>query len=131
MKKDIRRIEVYISADGVAECVYDPHLAPLVAMLGARIERISHIEPTGWLRRWLFHRVRGCFGDKGRAAAWTRHWRCRWRVNFAPTGGDLCFTNEDGEPFESHAAGVAYEAPVALQFIKGLKGANQDARSLA
>ena len=131
LKGATRKIEVYISADGTAECVYDPHLLPLAVKLGAQIERISHIEPTKWLLRWLFHRIRGCFGDRGRMAAWTRRWCCRWRVNFAPTGGDLCFKDQAGEPFRSHAAAVAYEAPIALQLVKGLKGANQDARSLA
>ena len=131
LKGATRKIEVYIGADGTAECVYDPHLLPLVAKLGGQVERISHIEPTGWSQRWLFHRIRGCFGDDGRMAAWTRRWRCLWRVNFAPTGGDLCFANRDGKPFRSHAAAVAYEAPIALQFVQGLKGVNQDARSLA
>lgn len=42
--------------------------------------RMSHVEPVSWPLRLLFHLVRGVVADSSAAAAWTRGWRCLWRV---------------------------------------------------
>jgi hypothetical protein len=51
--------------------------------------RASHVEPaTFWTRVW-FHIIRTLVSDKSRVAAWTRNWKCLWRVNTAPVGGPI------------------------------------------
>lgn len=53
------------------------------------VARASHVEPDSWLFRFLFHRLRRVFGDKGRMSEFTRHWPCLWRVNTQPVGGPI------------------------------------------
>lgn len=49
--------------------------------LGTRtIRRASHIWPVHPVKRAIFHALRRLFGDKGRAAAWTRTWSGPWGV---------------------------------------------------
>lgn len=52
-------------------------------------QRASHVEPDSWLLRLLFHAIRGRTEDASRLAAFTRSWRCLWRVNTAPVGGPI------------------------------------------
>jgi hypothetical protein len=42
--------------------------------------RASHVEPTSWPLRLLFHLLRSVVRDDSAAAAWTRGWPCTWRV---------------------------------------------------
>jgi hypothetical protein len=42
--------------------------------------RASHVEPVSWPLRLLFHGIRSVAHDDSAAAAWTRSWRCLWRV---------------------------------------------------
>ena len=45
-----------------------------------RLRRASYIEPYSLPLRLLFHCIRACVRDDSRFAAWTRSWRCLWRV---------------------------------------------------
>jgi hypothetical protein len=49
--------------------------------------RASHVEPSNFVFRTLFHFLRQIFGDKGRVSDWTRAWPVIWRVNTKPTAG--------------------------------------------
>lgn len=52
-------------------------------------KRASHVEPADFLTRVWFHIVRHFVTDKSRIAAWTRTWKCLWRVNTKPVGGPI------------------------------------------
>jgi hypothetical protein len=52
-------------------------------------KRASHVEPATFWARVAFHILRTFVTDKSKIAAWTRTWRCRWRVNTAPVGGPI------------------------------------------
>jgi hypothetical protein len=43
-------------------------------------QRASHVEPTSWPLRLLFHAIRQFVRDDSAAAGWTRGWPCTWRV---------------------------------------------------
>jgi hypothetical protein len=62
-----------------------------VFLEGAEVvtKRASHVEPTGFWTRIAFHILRSCVKDDSAVAAWTRTWRCTWRVNTAPVGGPI------------------------------------------
>lgn len=51
--------------------------------------RASHVEPTGFWLRVVFHALRTFWGRKTQVAAWTRNWKCMWRVNTSPVGGPI------------------------------------------
>jgi hypothetical protein len=51
--------------------------------------RASHVEPAPFWERQAFRLLRTLFPDTGRVAAWTRTWRCLWRVNTSPVGGPI------------------------------------------
>lgn len=42
--------------------------------------RASHVEPVSIPLRLAFHLIRWSVADDSRLAAWTRGWRCLWRV---------------------------------------------------
>ncbi|PWT76232.1 MAG: hypothetical protein C5B59_07110 [Bacteroidetes bacterium] len=52
-----------------------------------KTQRASHVEPDNAVLRLVFHAVRSLVSDASRIAAWTRTWRCLWRVNTKPTAG--------------------------------------------
>ena len=83
-------------------------------------QRLSHIEPTNAVKRWAFHRLRRLFGDEGRVSDWTRRWRCQWRVNFAPTNGDIYDRDDQGRPFLDRSSAVAFEERQALHYLRRL-----------
>jgi hypothetical protein len=62
-----------------------------VFLEGAEVvtKRASHVEPYDFWLRILFHILRSCVKDDSALAAWTRTWRCYWRVNTAPVGGPI------------------------------------------
>ena len=51
--------------------------------------RASHVEPADFPTRVWFHILRRFVSDKSAIAAWTRNWRCLWRVNTQPVGGPI------------------------------------------
>ena len=67
-----------------------------------RLRRASYIEPCSLPMRLLFHAVRACVRDDSRFAAWTRSWRCLWRVRII--GGPVLAAT-----FRDRAAAIRYE----------------------
>jgi hypothetical protein len=58
--------------------------------LGERITtRASHVEPYELLPRLLFMAIRYFVHDDSKLAAWTRGWKCPWRVNLSPIDGPI------------------------------------------
>lgn len=51
--------------------------------------RASHVEPANWALRFIFSLLRTLSADTSVVAAWTRTWRCLWRVNTKPVGGPI------------------------------------------
>ena len=51
--------------------------------------RASHVEPHNFWLRIAFRILRTISGDKNTIAAWTRNWRCLWRVDTRPVGGPV------------------------------------------
>lgn len=111
------RVEFHIGADGRTQCLYTEALAPLAKRLGARTERISHVEPVNPTLRVLFYLVRRLFGEDGRSGRWLRTWKCRWRVNFGPIGGRIFERDEAGKPFANRQAAIDFEIPLATVFL--------------
>lgn len=80
---------VRIAPDGTVQFIDKPVMAPLKAQGPAVLRRASHVEPAAAVLRWAFHLLRRAFGEAGAAAAFTRAWPCRWRVNLSPSGGPV------------------------------------------
>jgi hypothetical protein len=51
--------------------------------------RASHVEPANWALRFIFSLLRTLSADTSIVAAWTRTWRCLWRINTSPVGGPI------------------------------------------
>ena len=51
--------------------------------------RASHVEPAYFWQRVAFSVLRKLTPDTSRIAAWTRTWKCLWRVNTKPVGGPI------------------------------------------
>lgn len=77
---------VFIEKDGTTKGLVSP--VTQLLRLG-NIRRVSHIEPTNAVLRWLFHCVRYQVADTSYLAAFTRCWPCQWRANIVngPTMG--------------------------------------------
>jgi hypothetical protein len=72
--------QVFLKSDG----------AEMFRTLGITVtRRASHVEPDTWALRILFHAIRKAVRDTSRVAAWTRTWRCRWRIDASPIGGPI------------------------------------------
>lgn len=70
-----------VREDGSIQTLGDP--PPEIASLGTvKRKRISHIRPVQQPKRAAFIALRWLFGDRGKVAAWTRTWQCRWEVQF-------------------------------------------------
>lgn len=122
------RIEFHIK-NGVAQAMLTEEAKPLAAQLGASISRISHVEPVQPVLRWLFYLIRYWFGEDGETGRWLRTWRCRWRVNFGPIGGDVFDRDEAGKPFADRQAAIDFEIPRAVLFLKEGKHASLNSQS--
>ena len=74
---------IYLNPDGTAE-----HLGTEdFGLNGERhVRRYSEIVPSLPLPRLAFRFLRGCFGDKGVVAAWTREWKGPWTARILETG---------------------------------------------
>lgn len=71
-----------------------------------RKTRVSRVVPTEAVARLLFDTVRACCSDQSSMAAWTRGWKCQWRVVI------------DGEcygPFADRPAAIAFEKELIYQ----------------
>ena len=69
----------------------------------SEVRRVSEIVPEQPVLHALF-RVLRWMGDDSRLAAWTRVWRCRWRLHIFHTG--------ETNVFEDRAAAIRYEKNV-------------------
>jgi len=58
-----------------------------------RTRRISTILPCTAAKRCAFRVIRWLFGDRGRAAAWTRRWSGPWKATILATGESAVFEN--------------------------------------
>ena len=74
---------IYIGHDGTIKFLgCDP-----IGLQGTTTtKRFSHIRPVSLLLCILFRIIRRWFGDKGKAAAWTRLWPCEWEATIITTG---------------------------------------------
>jgi hypothetical protein len=64
--------------------------ADIFLELGTTVtKRASHVEPATFWARIAFHILRTLVADDSSIAAWTRTWKCRWRVNTSPVGGPI------------------------------------------
>jgi hypothetical protein len=96
-----------------------PSVEELSKRLGGGVKRrLSHIEPTSRLKRWFFHLLRQSFGDEGPVSDWTRRWKCRWQVNFAPSGGALFVCDDEGRQFCSRDDAVTFEERRSLHYLR-------------
>ena len=80
---------IAVNPAGVITFVSDDLFAGLVACGDATICRASHVEPVNGFKRTLFMILRGCVGDTGPIAQWSRSWCGSWRVDLAPSGGPI------------------------------------------
>lgn len=85
MKKHVVRI----GPNGEIQFIDKPELAGLKSEGAATKRRASHVEPCSRPLRWLFHLLRGVFGEAGAVAAFTRAWPVYWRINLTPSGGPV------------------------------------------
>jgi hypothetical protein len=69
-----------IQPGGRVEFVAHNGLEPLLAQGIATQRRASHVDPVNPWLRVAFHAVRRLVRDDSALAAWTRSWRCQWRV---------------------------------------------------
>lgn len=77
-------------------------------------QRASHVEPYRWATRFWFHLFRTLFGEYGVVGDWTRRWRCLWRVNTTPVGGNVL-----PELFQYRQDAIAFEVKYLNQFFLG------------
>ena len=82
----------------------------LAAALGPvrEVRRGGHVVPAGLLRRVAFRLLRRVFGNRGRAAAWTRTWSGPWLLKMLPAGNVL-------GPFAEWDAAVQAEVKYLLE----------------
>ena len=73
--------------------------------------RVSHIEPTNLVLRWLFHFIRKRVSDNSRLANFTRNWRCHWRANIF--GGPIL------GPFKSRKKAIEAEIAWINAYLEG------------
>ena len=77
--------------DGTATTLSTDTL-PLAQLGSLTSRRVSNILPVRPMARIAFLALRRAFGDKGRAAAWTRKWPGPWRAEILCTGKTAIFS---------------------------------------
>ena len=63
-------------------------------------KRVSRIVPTNGFLMVAFYVIRGLCSDESKIAAWTRVWRCQWKV---------LIDGKSYGPFSSRADAIAFE----------------------
>lgn len=63
-------------------------------------KRVSRIVPTNGLLMVAFYVIRGLCSDESKVAAWTRVWRCQWKV---------LIDGKSYGPFSSRSDAIAFE----------------------
>lgn len=92
---------IIFKPDGTAVYIHDRGLTAHLDGLRRKV-RASVIEPCWWPLRLAFGVIRSFAHDESPVAAWTRTWRCLWRVRVI--GGPIL----DGE-WRDRAAAIAAE----------------------
>lgn len=90
------RQQIVITPEGTVKYVGDSGVKLTGSIVSTQSkERASIIEPVRLIPRLVFRFVRHCVSDDSRAAQWTRHWACKWRVRII--GGPVfgCFRDRD------------------------------------
>jgi hypothetical protein len=76
---------IFIEPDGSVSFLGDT--CPIDLPLGKSVrQRVSRIVPLCLWKRLAFFAIRRVCGENGRAAAFTRTWRCQWRATILSTG---------------------------------------------
>ena len=95
-----------------------PVVEALAAALGPvrEVRRGGHVVPAGLLRRAAFRLLRRLFGNRGRAAVWTRTWSGPWLLKMLPLrrAQDTAAGNVLG-PFAERDAAVQAEVKYLLE----------------
>lgn len=81
MKRKIQH-QLRIRKDGMIEFLSPPPFPVYIKHQA----RWSEIVPCNPILEFLFRLLRRIFGDNGLAAAFTRIWKCRWRMTVLSTG---------------------------------------------
>ena len=63
-------------------------------------KRVSRIVPTNGFLMIAFYVIRGLCSDESKVAAWTRVWRCQWKV---------LIDGKSYGPFSSRSDAIAFE----------------------
>jgi hypothetical protein len=78
---------INIDTDGRIELIAHAEALPIMEQGITIKRRASHVEPVNPVLRMAFHAIRRAAADDSALAAWTRSWRCLWRV--AIVGGPV------------------------------------------
>lgn len=83
-------LQIVIGEDGSVTMIDSPAARVIAESLGSsEVARASHVEPDNvWLRA-IFYHIRSRVSDDSWLAAWTRRWRCWWRVTIVCTNEDI------------------------------------------
>src|ERR1035437_3484419 len=87
--KPHRIITITIEEDGSQTYLKTDGLDCFLELGEVITRRASHVEPASRYERWAFTVLRFLFPETSKAAAWTRTWKCLWRVNTKPVGGPV------------------------------------------
>lgn len=90
---------ILIRPDGRIEYIGDDGAGLAAGKVTKR--RASHVEPVAFWKRLAFRVLRAAFADESRVAAWTRAWKCPWRV--------LVIGGPQAGPFDDRAAAIRWE----------------------
>lgn len=97
------RVTVTFDANGNVQHIKSPDLDFLESLGQRKHIRASHVVPVNFLLRWIFVFLRKWVRDDSTAAAFTRTWPCRWKVDLAPSGGPVL------GPFQRRSTALAAE----------------------
>lgn len=97
-----RQVTVDVLSGGAISCIETPQTSAFDRLGSVSRRRISRVEPSDLARRVIFYAVRSIVRDTSNLAAWTRRWRCAWRVRMLDSGTTF-------GRFESRADAIAAE----------------------
>lgn len=72
-----------------------PFNLPTKTLCKRRLSTITPVMALNPFTATAFKVLRKVFGDDGRVAAWTRTWRCYWKVTILSTGEWSIFRNRE------------------------------------
>lgn len=103
------RLTIVIGEDGIVTCIDSAASRVVMESLGVTTtRRASHVEPDNEVLRWVFHFIRERVADDSALAAWTRGWRCLWRIRLVETfGGNIL-----PERFRDRDEAIAHEVNI-------------------